>query len=296
MDIMVIALICAAVFGTVMVIAAFIRQLLLSRDKKLNDEAQSRALAQEILELEKIRTQLQNEKRFDIHYEMLGANKEAIKYIDQQIENVLQKKTKLVDRYVDIVLKESGSIIDKGEVSIVRKEACDKLKREIDNELDFYDKEIQKLQKRRDSLWDTHTDFQNSLLAQEKARNNSLDSLYKQHSAILEKVFIRHIAHSEIFAVKSIEASTVTFKDMVMAPIQFLMQFFGGRSNIPAISFAQTKVEHSHRVEVMQTEKDINEFKPEGASVRPRREPMATVHDEEDDAPAFTTTSVSLAL
>lgn len=87
-----IALICAAVLGTVVVLAAFIRQILLSRDKQLNDTAQSRALSQEVKELEKMRTQMQSEKRFDSHYQVLGANKDAIKYIDTKIEEILIKK------------------------------------------------------------------------------------------------------------------------------------------------------------------------------------------------------------
>lgn len=37
-----IAIICATVFGVVSGLAAFIRQLILSRDKKLNDKAQKR--------------------------------------------------------------------------------------------------------------------------------------------------------------------------------------------------------------------------------------------------------------
>lgn len=91
-----IALICTAALGAVVILAAFIRQILLSRDKQLNDMAQSRALTQEVMELEQIRTQMQNEKRFDSHYQVLGANKEAIRYIDNKIEEILNKKQSLL--------------------------------------------------------------------------------------------------------------------------------------------------------------------------------------------------------
>jgi len=42
-----IALICSAAFGAVVALSVFIRQLILSRDKNLNDKAQRRALTQE---------------------------------------------------------------------------------------------------------------------------------------------------------------------------------------------------------------------------------------------------------
>jgi hypothetical protein len=258
MDPMVIGLICAAVFGTVMVASAFIRQLLLSRDKKLNDEAQSRALAQEAGELEKIRIQMQNEKRFTAHYQMLGENKDAIKYLDNQIEELLNKKTELIERYAQATIKESGVIISSGEVSPERKSMCDKLRDEIDKKIAFYDGELQILQKRRAILWDTNADFERYLLNQEKASNINLDNIYKQHSALLEKVYLRHIDDTEVVAVKLIDAGTMSFKDMLMAPIQFLMQFFGAGTALPSIAVVQTRVEHSARQEVERIENDIN--------------------------------------
>ncbi|MGL5741893.1 MAG: hypothetical protein ACRCXC_04760 [Legionella sp.] len=76
----------------------------------------------------------------------------------------------------------------------------------------------------------------------EKSSNSNLDSVYKQHSALLEKVYLRHIDDTEIVAVKGIEASTMSFKDMIMAPIQFLMQYFGVS---PGISLVQTRVDNA---------------------------------------------------
>lgn len=109
-----IALICAASFGAVVALSAFIRQLLLSRDKNLNDEAQRKAINQEAGELEKMREQMQSNKRFDSHYKVLGANKDAIIYLDNKIEDVLRKKAQLVDRYAQVSLKESGAIVEGG--------------------------------------------------------------------------------------------------------------------------------------------------------------------------------------
>jgi hypothetical protein len=276
MEPMTIALICAAVFGTVMVISAFVRQILLSRDKKLNDEAQSKAMAQEATELEKIRMQMQNTKRFDAHYQVLGANKDAIKYLDMQIEDLLRKKSELVNRYAKITVKESGEIISSGEVSVERKAACDKLRGSVDSELAFYDSELKLVQEKRSTLWGSHIEFERLLLAQEKSRNASLDSIYKQHSALLEKVYLRHIEDTEVVAVETIKAGTITFKDMLMAPIQFLMQFFGGGvvAAPPTISLVQTRVERASRVEVDRTEREINN--PDVDAPAPQHEHSST--------------------
>jgi hypothetical protein len=260
MDPLIIALITAAVLGTVMLISAFIRQILLSRDKKLNDEAQSSALARETAELEKIRTQMQNTPRFDAHYQILGKNKDEIKDIDIQIEKILDKKMEVVERYAKISVQESGNIVNKGEISVERKAVCDKLREEIDYKIVFYDSELKQLQKRRSDLWDAHTKFEHHLLAQEKSRNDNLDEVYKQHSALLEKIYLRHIENMEVFSVKSIDASTMSFKDMLMVPIQFLAQVFGGGVAIPFsnISLVQTRVEHVSRMDVDRAQREIN--------------------------------------
>ena len=72
MEPVIIAVICAAVFGVATVLSAFIRHLLLSRDKRLNDQAQHQALEKESIELEKIRRQMATHKRYDSHYQVLG--------------------------------------------------------------------------------------------------------------------------------------------------------------------------------------------------------------------------------
>jgi hypothetical protein len=250
-----IALICAAAFGAVVAISVFVRQLLLSRDKNLNDEAQRKAITQEAGELEKMRDQMQGNKRFDSHYKVLGANKDAIIYLDTKIEDILRKKTQLVERYAQVSLKESGAIVD-GEISTERKAACDRLKKEIDEEVKFYDSELEHLQKRRTSLWDTHTDLQEYLLGQEKSRNESLDYIYKQHSGLLEKIYIRHTDNSEHIAKQTIEAGTSSFKMMILAPIQFLLQYFNISTGI---SFDRSKIEKAARDDVDKTESDIND-------------------------------------
>lgn len=279
MDPISIALICAASFGAVVTLAAFVRMILLSRDKKLNDEAQRTALAQEAGELEKMREQMQSNKRFDSHYKVLGANKDAIVYLDTKIEDILHKKTQLIDRYAQVSIKESEAIVG-GALSAERKAACDRLKLEIDDEIKFYDSELANLQLRRTSLWDTHTDLQEYLLTQEKSRNESLDFIYKQHSGLLEKVYIRHIDNSEHIAKQTIDAGTSTFKTMVWGPIQFLLQYFNLSTGV---SLDQSRMESDARDEVEKTESDVND-PPTSGDDNSDKESDKKEEDSKDDS------------
>src|SRR3990167_3073408 len=249
------ALVCVSVFGAVSILAAFIRQLLLSREKRLNDAAQQRALTQETQELEKIRQEMMNYKRYDTHYQVLGANKDSIEYIDQRIEDILKKKGELIHRYAGITLRESSAIVA-GESGADRKAICDKLKEEIDGELRFYDSELDQLQKRRASLWDNHKELLHYIDDQEKNRNDHLDALYDHHSSLLEKVYLRHTEDSEAVAIKAIDASTSTFRAALMAPIYFLMSFFKISTNIDP---EQAKEESLSRNAILKFQLEMNE-------------------------------------
>lgn len=255
MDPVSIALICAASFGAIVTLAAFIRMFMLSRDKEANDEAQRKALSQETAELEKMREQMQSSKRFDSHYKVLGANKDAVMYLDTKIEDILRKKTQLIDRYAQVSIKESEAIVD-GTPSSERKAACDRLKLEIDEEIKFYDKELLHLQQRRTALWDTSDELQDYLLQQEKARNENLDFIYKQHSGLLEKVYLRHIDNSEHIAKQSIDAGTSIFKTAFWAPIQFLLQYFNISTGVVP---DKSQMEKDTRDEVEKVEDEIND-------------------------------------
>lgn len=250
-----IAIICVAIFGVVGVLAAFIRQLLVSRDKNLNDKAQQNALAQEAKELEKIREQMSNKIRFDSNYKVLGSNKDAIQYIDQKIEDILKEKEKIIHRYAGVALKESSAIVS-GEQPAGRKEACDLLKSEIDKQLGIYEKELEQLQKHRATLWGKYDELQDYLLDQEEDRNKRLDAIYLHHSVMLEKIYLRHNHNSENIAIKTIDASTETYRSALMMPIAFLASLF-------KISFGideeQAKRETEAREKVSDAQADIND-------------------------------------
>ena len=250
-----IALICAVSFGAVVEFSVFVRQLLMSRDKKINDESQKRALSQEADELAKIREEMkENKTRFKTHYQVLGTNKEAIQYLDHKIDEILQKKSKLVQRYAQITLQESSAIVN-GEENTKRQEQCNHLQTEIDTEIDFYQKEIEHYQTRRDALWDTHREFLDHLVDQEKTRNENLDKLYHKHSGMLQKVILRHNESSEKIATKMIEAGNGDFKAMLMSPVLFLMQYFGLANGT---SPDKIKKEIESRTQILDVETDVN--------------------------------------
>ena len=261
-----IAVICTVVFGVVTAISAFIRQLLLSRDKKLNDEALSKSLKEEIKGLHELRGDLNKNMRLESHYQVLGSNKEAIQYIDQKIEENLNKKLNLIQRYAQMVEKESTAIVQ-GEACSERKTVCDLLKNEIDLEIRFYDDELAQLQKRRSSIWDANHDIHEYLIANETSRNDKLDKLYQSHTALLEKIYIRHQETSEKLASETIEAGNIAMKYMSWSPIKFLSQFF---SSAKQVSLEKVKQEKASRETVRQIQNALNaQSGEEGAKRQP---------------------------
>ncbi len=248
-----IAIIATAIFGVVTALSIFIRQLLLSRDKDLNDRAQERALAQETRELEKLRIQMESSKRFKAHYQVLGDNKDAIKYLDERIEGILAHKWAIIKQYGRVAEKESAAIIG-GDQLAERKAACDLLRNEIDQQLCFYNTELHQLQIRRASMWDTHSNLLVHLVEQEKSRNEMLDKVYQRHTGVLEKIYIRHNENAEHVAQKTIDASTSAFS-FITAPLQMLLQYFGLSTGI---SPDQVREEAESRENVSDVEDDIN--------------------------------------
>lgn len=254
METMTIAVICTLVFGAVTALAVFIRHLLFSRDKKLNDLAQQRALLQESTELEKIRSQMESNTRFESHYQVLGSNKESIRYLDEKIQDVLDNKMKLIQHYAEMNFRESSVVITQGH-SAEHKASHYNLKAEIDQQLQFYNQELQQLQAQRATLWDSSLEVQNFLVAHEEERNGKLDELYVSHTGLLEKIYLRHAENSEQFAEQTLEAETQSFKDMLMFPIRLLSQYYRLASNVSA---EQMNEEKESRGDVREAEKLIN--------------------------------------
>jgi len=249
-----IAIICVAVFGAVAALTAFIRQLLLSRDKKLNDQAQQRAVKQEVDDLEKLRKEMTTAKRFDAHYQVLGSNKDATQYLDRKIEELFNRKLELIQRYSEVTLRESSAIIS-GQHSPARKQVCDKLRIEVENELKSYDKELNNLQVRRSYLWESNKDLERYLLEQEAKRNEQLDKVYLRHSEMLEKLYLRHNENSESMAKLTVEAGTSAYKESVHATGNLLNGLFKMSENL---SPEAAPTELARRKKVLAVQMELN--------------------------------------
>jgi hypothetical protein len=251
-----VAIICATVFGAVVALSAFIRQLILSRNQSMNDKAQNKAVTIEAKQLADMRKELEQSERFNSHYQMLGSNREAVRHIDENIEQLLEKKTQLIDRYSSMAIQQSHAIID-GECNKKTKSDCDRLKLEMDKQLEIYDEQLHVLQERRAKLWDTNDDLQFYLIGQESKRNEKLDYLYQRHSGILEKLYIHHNNNSLDVTKQTLSEGTSAFKMIILAPLRFLMGFFGLSKNID-LDKAQEEIDL--RDDVSETEDEINDI------------------------------------
>lgn len=256
MDLMTTALICAATFGVVTAVSAFIRQLMLHREKKLNDKAQRRALAKEAKQLQAMRHQLEISQRYDAHYRVLEKNSDSIRYIDEQIDDLIARKMALIERYSKVVMTQSDSIL-KGGFDSQQKQDCDVLRQGVDRELAQFDNEIKALQQTRADLWENHQELQDKLLEQEQAHNRQLDDVYRQHSSIIEKLSLRHAASNDIIAAKTLDEGGNAFKMMVLAPIKFLVSFF---TKTDIIDLEQVGNEIGKREDVKNAQEDLDEW------------------------------------
>lgn len=250
-----IAIISITVFGILGLLTAFIRQLLVSRDKKLNDEANLRALKEETDVLDKLRLQMIATPRFNYHHQAIDHNKEEVSRVESRIEEIFQKKLALIERYSKIARDESEAIIQ-GKVDDGRKRDCEMLKQEIDEQLKFYEKELNTLQAQRNALWGNHKDLDQYLIAQEAARNKSLDELYHRHSLLLEKIYLRHNENIEEVAKQGIKATTSTFHDALIGPLTSLMAYF---KKTDTIDPGQAEKEAEARKKVEDANNDLDD-------------------------------------
>jgi hypothetical protein len=279
-DPLIIVLICAASFGVITLIAAFVRQVLLSRDKKANDEATQKSLNDETTSLTKMRQQLQESRPSKAHQEVLDDNKKAIFYLDEKIEEIFRKKTESIERFRKLTSEPEPA--DEGSEPSERQDISRKLSKEVDEQIKFYNSELERLQRKRESLWDAHSKMQMHLLNQEQARNAELDALYHRHSALLEKIYLRNTVSSERLAQSSITASTSTFESMIMAPIQFLMQYFRVGSGI---AFTQVQVEQQKAHD--EEQKEDLDVKTKPLEHTKAEKPVQTEEESEQLRPAM---------
>lgn len=248
-------LLCTFALTIVAGIGAFIWQLMLSRDQQLNEQAHLKALSKESELLEEVRNQSESKESFKAHYKTLKKNKTSIKYIDEKIDEILKKKFDLVQRYSEMAMDESASVI-KGVGSPQKNQDLSVLKKEIDQELEFYESELKTHQARRETLWDTRTEIQTHLVHEETARNEKIDELYEKHTVLLEKIYLGHMTSSEEVNKASIQAGTSSLKDCFSAPIEFFAQFWDPQKK--AVRLKNATDELHARINVHKAEEDIN--------------------------------------
>lgn len=234
-------------------ISSFIERLLIDYDKDLNNKAQRRALSKETHWLIRLREQMERNKKFDSHYHVLGKSKEIIQYIDQKIDEILRKKLAIIQRYGQITSKEALVLIDKGPSSD-RKARCDCMKDEIDRDVELYNNELEQLQTRRSLLWDARVDLLEYLIAQEDSRNQNLDKLYRGHTGLLEKIYVRHTQNNELMTLDMSKLSSL--KQAFHAVNKRLRQYFKVSFNIAPQKIEQEK---AARQKVSEAEQSMND-------------------------------------
>ncbi|MBN9230056.1 MAG: hypothetical protein BGO90_13500 [Legionella sp. 40-6] len=233
------ALLCTAALGVLLIIAAFIRQMILNREKKKNDEAQIKSLEFEIGRLDELRKEMKQNPR-DAYQTIHETNNKEIKELDEEIRQIYLKKEKLLEEDVKSIELEANILTD-GENTVERKERF-KLKREVSKEkLASYDEEIKLLKERREKLLSANIEHERELLKQEDTHMQKLDDLYHQHSDVYKEVYLRHIGNSENIALETLKAGTSTFFDALKTPLQMLVQLFTGVP-VTSISLNQTRV------------------------------------------------------
>lgn len=226
-----IGIIAAVAVCGVVALSVFVRQLFLSRNQRVNEEAQNKALSIEAQELVRLRMEVQRSREYDSYYQLLGKNKESIRYIDSRIDEIIENKADLIQRYSQTILENSKKMGDRGHCSDIKKN-CGELKQALDKQIAVFDQQLKTLQDRRADLWDTQEDIASKVLNQEDARYKKMDSIYEKHSHILEKMYVKHNDTRQSAMERVIDAGNIAFKQIVLAPFKFLLGFFGKTVNV----------------------------------------------------------------
>jgi hypothetical protein len=255
MDPYILILLCTLSISIVGSIGAFLWQLLLSRDKQLNQRAHLGALEKEASVLETLRGQQEGDTRFRAHYDALANNSKSIELINEKINEILEKKLQLIKEYAEMVKEESSSMI-RNFSFFLSSTAPSILSDTYHQTLDSYEMELTALRTQRDKLWTISREFQAELLSAESNRNEKLDTLYSTHTALLGKVYLAQARNSDEIEKASINAGSTAFKYSIFYPLQLLASFFGLHKS-PDI-LRSTEDETKARTFVQAVENEIN--------------------------------------
>ncbi|MDF1646928.1 MAG: hypothetical protein P1U61_08135 [Legionellaceae bacterium] len=271
MDIYILILICTLGVAAIGGIGALLWQLVLSRDKRLNQKAHLKALEKESEALNHLREQQESSQRFQAHHEILDKNKESIEALDKKIDALFERKISMIKSYGEMVQQESASMIQNFNLFASTKmpsALCDNFHKTFE----AYETELATLQEQRANLWTTQTDFQKHLIEEERIRNEKLDDLYYRHTALLEKIYLSQAKNIEEIDKASIEAGTESLKYSIFYPFQFLTSFFGAQEKPNLLK--KTMSEMLLREKIRAVENEINQeqtFDYEQANLLPAR-------------------------
>lgn len=241
-----IVLLTAAAITGIVALSAFIRQLFINRNQKIMEESQRRALAMEAKQLSKIRNEMREESTPNLHYQLLGENKEAIRYIDNRIDGLMQRKLDLIDKYTQTVSKKAA-LIQADEMTETDMKSCQQLKSVVDDQLQAIDGQITQLREQRKQLWTDRKDLHEKVMEKEEKRQVRMNTVYKSHTSALEKLYAKHNEIRQSHTSEVLQSGNMTFKSILMAPIRFLQAvFFPSTLNIDEQQAARESEARQH--------------------------------------------------
>lgn len=249
-------IICAVSFGGLASIVSIIHQYLLTRNQRLNQLAQERVIEQYNQSLRDIRAEMAQNSQKYIYHELIDDNKEAIVQIDEQIQEIMQAKLALVERYSETIGREAKKLRE-GDYEEERFELNAQLKENLEKALSEFDEQIVTLQGKRQQLLSDKKTLVETLISQEQKQNEALNAMYKQHGQYLDKMYLTHAENQQKLSQSFIESSKSFFKAFIRAPIDFIASFFSKGSNIDS---NQAQTEAQEREDTSLLERGLNKI------------------------------------
>jgi hypothetical protein len=221
--------ICTASFGLIAATASAIHHYLLSRNANLNQLAREKAIGYQQQALKNLRDEIKG-LEFTSHHALIEENKEAIIKVDGKINSLIEEKTKMVERYANLIYKRCGnqSSVDCEEN---QEHLSNMLKGQMKMLLTQMDEKLKYLQDQRSGLWTYEQSLESKLMKTEDKRNARLNKLYKQHGELLDKLQLAQNEAQSTNTEKMADTSSSLFESMIMAPIRVIPSFFSSTIN-----------------------------------------------------------------
>lgn len=270
MEIFLIGLICTAVFGVILSIAAFIRQLMLSRDKQLNDLALNKAFD---LAAEKLGEMRQQRENFNTKFPLDFCVKQ-IEDISTDIKYYIAVKEALVSKFKDCNKNNNSGQLNVNALTLSDQDAA----------LEKVETIILELIKSKHKWGEAYYEMQKEKTTNDRETN----ALFSQHTIILEKTISNNNENSEKITKELIDAGKESFQNYITLPFQAFINYFRLTKDSSPEQFEKEK---TSRQKVVTTEKELPaspnshsgglfETKPQ---TKPSRPPMVKPREEKSD-------------